>query len=296
MISRHIRADELERCLALDPHAFGHESVGYTRALAAWQVLLKSRSFLHTAIESTDRSVYHFVAFASAVFVSDVFADEETARPRPGLNARIIGSLDAGRSVVLDETAVRRANSGGGLQLVILSPSATRHGPAVNALLAKGFVHEVQGYRLRRLLREATSQPAIDHMRAQKVFGTITTFDGERAFGVSEPRDATSVPGSIAAILFSYREPILRFRDIHQLLLIAALDGATDEELARRLGMTLPAIKKRWIAIFERVARLQPDLLVIADRDPDRQTRGPRKRHHLLAYLREHVEELRPLA
>jgi hypothetical protein len=167
--------------------------VGHTRAVAAWRILLKCRSFLHAAIVLGCR----VICFGSGVFVTDAFALEEIIRPRPGLNARIVGSIDAGRPVVLDDAALRKANGCEGLTVVILSPSSTCQEPDVNTLLARSFIQELEGYRLRRILREATSRCAIEQMQAQRVFGTMTMFDDERGFGVSERGDAVSVPGSI---------------------------------------------------------------------------------------------------
>lgn len=50
-------------------------------------------------------------------------------------------------------------------------------------------------------------------------------------------------------------------------------------------------MKKSWNTIYEQVAAVQPDLLPAAEQGK----RGQRKRHHLLGYLREHREELRPV-
>jgi hypothetical protein len=124
----------------------------------------------------------------------------------------------------------------------------------------------------------------------------ITALDQGRALGVVERADALAVPGSVGAMLFTYREPVLRFRNADQQLLSAALRGLTDEESARTMGLTLPAVKKRWASVFDHVARGKPELLPGLEDGLDRQTRGPQKRHYLLAYLREHPEELRPVA
>ena len=82
-------------------------------------------------------------------------------------------------------------------------------------------------------------------------------------------------------------------RDADQELLLAALDGLTDNELSQVLGLKLPALKKRWASLFERVRRVRPDLVPHPESDAV-ETRGPQKRHRLLAYLRDHPEELRP--
>ena len=95
-------------------------------------------------------------------------------------------------------------------------------------------------------------------------------------------------------MLFHYREPILRLRPSDQELLLAALDGMTDQELSDRLSLNLGTIKKRWISLFDRVANAKPALLPEVNGADNRHKRGPQKRHRILAYVRGHPEELRP--
>jgi DNA-binding NarL/FixJ family response regulator len=77
-------------------------------------------------------------------------------------------------------------------------------------------------------------------------------------------------------------------------LLLAALEGGTDEELAVKLDISLSAVKKTWRSIYERVragnSGVIPDQLQ-AESTPER---GKEKKQRLLAYLREHPEEVRP--
>jgi len=104
-----------------------------------------------------------------------------------------------------------------------------------------------------------------------------------------------NIPGTVPFLLFQYREPILRLPDGEQQLIIAALRGLTDEQLATQLNMKLPAVKKRWASLFYRLADALPDLFPEIVNGFDRQTRGPQKRHRVLAYFRNHPEELRPI-
>ena len=63
------------------------------------------------------------------------------------------------------------------------------------------------------------------------------------------------------------------------------------------LGKSLPAIKKMWISIYRRVEDCLPELIPDPLRSDIPATgRGREKRRHLLAYLREHPEELRPVS
>ena len=99
------------------------------------------------------------------------------------------------------------------------------------------------------------------------------------------------MPGSVGNVIFRIQTPQLRLRESDQDLLLAALNGATDAELAAELGITSAAVKARWRSAFARVAMALPSLVDEAD---DREGRGTQKRHRVLAYMRTHPEELRP--
>jgi hypothetical protein len=96
----------------------------------------------------------------------------------------------------------------------------------------------------------------------------------------------------VAASIYRYRAPVLRLRPAEQKLLAAALSGKTDAELSAELGLSIEAIKKRWLSVFERVDQFKPEILSQAEADND--ARGPQKRHRVVAYVRSHPEELRP--
>lgn len=103
--------------------------------------------------------------------------------------------------------------------------------------------------------------------------------------------------GSWIGAMFDYHAPILGFSSSEQRLLNNALSGATDEQLAGTLGTGLPTVKKIWVSIYHRVEDCLPALI------PDRLqaegptgSRGREKRRGLLAYLRSHPEELRPVS
>ena len=102
--------------------------------------------------------------------------------------------------------------------------------------------------------------------------------------------------GSWVGALFDYHPPMLGFNRSEQRLLSCALPGATDEQLAEMLGISLPAVKKMWVSIYRRVEDRLPELISDPLRsDIPASGRGKEKRRRLLAYLREHPEELRPV-
>ena len=72
--------------------------------------------------------------------------------------------------------------------------------------------------------------------------------------------------------MYRYQEPVLRLRPAEQKLLAAALAGKTDAELSADLGLSIEAIKKRWMSIFARVDEFKPEILS-SGRSGERRTR-----------------------
>jgi len=102
--------------------------------------------------------------------------------------------------------------------------------------------------------------------------------------------------GSWAFGLFVYEQPQCGFRRSEQRLLISALEGGTDQELADALEISLSAVKKMWRSIYDRVGACLPKLLPHSKTDLEPSERGHEKRRRLLAYLRDHPQELRPVS
>jgi hypothetical protein len=306
---RDLRAQELEQVLALHPMSAGHELVGWDRAVAAWRWLIAQRSFKAAVIESeTPIHGKTVVGFGATAFVRQVFVDREIENPEPGLNSRII---DAGNPVVLDDKELRAQNTKGGLDTVGLYGTWRRDGLTSEQIrdaklaIAAAALENHSGYRHRRVLAEASDAGYIQFTEDWRVFRTVSryeefhsrnsdaTWNRDRALVEITRATALRSPASFAAHLFNYGEPCLWLGDTYQEMLSAALRGLTDEELCQALGAKLPTIKKQWATIFSHVAAVKPDLL--PDVNDDRRIRGRQKRHHLLAYLRLHPEELRPL-
>ena len=107
-------------------------------------------------------------------------------------------------------------------------------------------------------------------------------------------------PGQHVARLFLYTPPRFYFKPREQALLWHALLDKTDEEAATALSLSVAAVKKRWVGIYDRVADITPTLFPdpaeTAPAPRGRETRGQEKRRHLLRYLRGHPEELRPVS
>lgn len=308
MFLRKADFSELSEYLAVDSCHLGSELVGTAKAVSVWKNLFHSPAFNCSVIEAKPACAgRRIVGFGASVFVSSKTVDDELAVPQPGLNARIFQKIERGVPLVLTEQQLRAGNSRDGLDLILLCGcwSKDLRDPGqiseIQMLLTAGFLRDHAGYRIRRALSEALGEQEMAFAGASHAWQKVRDFGGSadhrslhRSLWLITKSSALAVSWSITGMLFHYREPLLHLRPPDQRLLLAALDGMTDHELSDRLGLQLGTIKKRWISLFDRIADTRPDLLPeVSDERPDRR-RGPQKRHHVLAYVREHPEELRP--
>jgi hypothetical protein len=209
---------------------------------------------------------------------------------------RLIASVDAGRPVVLTREQVRHANTYEGLDLITLcatwkSGMAQEQLMELNYLIPTGFVQTYDGYRLSRIICETVGVET-DMVAATQVARRVGAFD-DRTLWVITREAVLALVGSVLTHLFQPHERILHLREGDQGLLLAALSGATDEELSQQLKLSIGALKKRWEMIFDRASTVLPQLFPMTGSAEER-IRGKQKRHHILAYVREHPEELRP--
>jgi hypothetical protein len=205
--------------------------------------------------------------------------------------------------VVLCEQELRAANTTGGLDSLILygswrhdvlSPESVHE---VCACMGFSYVERHRGYHLNRLISETIGLEERIALDASRIWRALRHFEqpGQepRSQWVITKEDSLAVKANIINPLFIHKAPVLGLRDADKQLLLAAINGLTDDELSLKLGLTLNAVKKRWISIFNQSTDARADLFPAISLN-DAQKRGRQKRHHVLAYVRSHMEELRP--
>jgi hypothetical protein len=302
MYWRPISETDLTECLEIQTACMGDQIVGRSTALRVWKGLLHEPSFLANVIESERPLAGHrIVACGMGVFVTTSFADREIKNPRAGLNSRIIAGIASGDSPLLSRIQIAAGNAGEGVDFVNMY-GMWREGimnsdqlSEVHALLGTSFVEHFAGYRFNRVLKEAVGESSIALARATGTYRIVAEFKkSESALVVATRESVLTAPYSVAAALYRYQAPELHLRPAEQNLLAAALAGKTDAELSNDLGLSIEAIKKRWMSIFDRIDEFKPEILSRSDADSD--GRGPQKRHRVVAYIRSHPEELRPFS
>ena len=254
-----------------------------------------------------------------SVIVNDDFVRELKTPPHfwsgPELTKRIL----RGDFPALSETQLREANSRGGLNLIVWEGCARREfesDPELYRFAMDVFIQVHRGY----LWKEVINVPAESAQRLHWNMKTggllwnaaadryVDSLNGNAEEIVSKPhvvgvrrKELLERPDLSAASwvgrLFDYHPPLLGFNRSEQRVLASALTGATDEHLSQTLETSVPAIKKTWASIYRRVADHMPELVPDAFQSgAGGASRGREKRRELLAYLREHPEELRPVA
>ena len=307
---RKTQASDLVKCLQLHPAKNGAEIVGHARAVRAWQQLFEMSHATRSAlVETHGRDRVEIVGFGFASFVKKSFAEDEVRNPRPGLNSRIIESIVKGNSVIAAYAGVRDANTRGDLQQVVLDTS-WKSGPLtaaevdeVRVLLGRAYQELFAGYRFSRILAEMVDEIDLWHVRGLRSFRVVDRFEDFRRANpktewnpdrllVEVTLDSIRAdPHSVAAGLFQHHAPPqFAFTRGEQGLLELAVEGADDVSIAKSSFVTLPAIKRRWSSIFERVGSIRPDICPLDGEG----TRGIQKRQRILTYVRSHPEELRP--
>jgi hypothetical protein len=275
-------------------------------AVAACESLLDDGVMKGALFTTIQDGVETPAAVGGAFFVTEEFMQAIKTSSQPGVSARVLRSAAQRDPGVLSPPAIRRANQSEGLNVALVlhewdrAAASDEFAREIRMRLVKGFLDDFRGYRLREVLGEVRGEEELQWALAggymlrdsYDEWYRTRTEPSPRHYLVSITREeALAREASVMSLLFHYREPACGFTLSERRLLQAALTLQTDAEIASALEISVSAVKKRWAVIFNRVADRIPELI---DASPRELTRGPQKRHKLLAHLREHPEELRP--
>jgi hypothetical protein len=307
---RKTQANDLPRCLQLHTAKNAVQALGQSAAEQAWRQLLEMTHATRSAVvESQHNGHTDIVGFGLGTFVKKHFAQEEVRNPRPGLNVRIIESIAQGKSVVASYAEVRDDNTRADLQQAILETCwdndalDAKERDEVRVLLGTAYMELFAGYRFSRVLFEVGDALDRWHTEGHRSFRMVDDYsnfhrahpdvpcDPDWCLKEANPETMRIDPHSIAATLFQHHvPPQLGLTRVEQEFLELALGGEDDESVAKSSFVTVPAIKRRWATIFQRVGAIRPDICPLDGEG----TRGTQKRQRILHYLRSHPEELRP--
>jgi DNA-binding CsgD family transcriptional regulator len=310
-----MRAKDVRECVAV---VAGHPVNGprYADALkdlrAVWLELLGRAALRAVVFEDAQQSRTNIIGVGVSAFVSDEFLRSLKRPPFPWLGPDLTRRIARGDSPLLSDHAVRKANTEGGLNLVVWDGSVRAELIAcveVQNAVVSAFIEQHRGFLLKELIAQPPTREALK-VTLRSGAQLLTKKGVYIDWTAKSPHDAPEIPsyvgltrevalsrvGSWTGSLFVYQAPQCDFRPSEQRMLLAALRGGTDKELADELGISLATVKKHWLSIYRRVSTHLPSLFINRAAMQEEGERGREKKQHLIAYLREHPEELRPAA
>jgi len=278
----------------------------------AWLHCLGSNAFHGRTFEDISGSHVRLLGAGVRAFVSDAFMREVKTPPFFWYGPELARRITSGNSPLLSDKEVRDANSSGGLNLLVWEGCISLEDsgrPELHREMGDAVMADHRGFLIKEYVVQA-AVPDVLHVLTNAGACAVDKNGRYAAFGKEDVLDLFQRPhvigwtrelaigemGAWLSNLFVYDAPRFELRPSEQKLLLAALTGATDDALCDELRVSRSAIKKTWQTIYERVAardsKLIPELLT----HDDATKRGKQKKHRLLAYLRDHPEELRPVS
>lgn len=281
----------------------------------AWLRLLGCEAMRTAVYEEVDKDRAKILGLGVGVFVNDDFMRELKTLPMFWFGPELAKRVMRQTSPVLSDKEVRQANSCDGLNLLVweaFSRSNPTNQSALYRLMVSVYVEEYRGFLLKEMITSQVESVerlhwavdaggfCWDPTKACYVKSLKGSAEGyirkPHLVGLTRELEANR-HGSWVGTLFDYHTPRFNFSRAEQDILLAALrmESGTDQELAKELGVSLTTIKKTWLSVYDRVSECEPKLIPGRE-EPDSRApkRGKEKRRRLLAYLREHPEELRP--
>jgi len=243
------------------------------------------------------------LAFGISAFVDDGFADQIQPDPELHLGRGLFELWREGRSRMFGESALAKANAGGGVNCVVLA-SGWAHVDSENRALAamklaEGFMEAHIGLNMRSFAHQVYGEmpfpPEALNLRTMMIPGSEKIPRGLPSALVRLRRDERTFENFITAQLFvGARRPRILFDGRCRAVLRLALDGVSDEQIAADVGITMNGVKKRWQQIFNRVRDANLDELPLNETQKREGKRGTELRHYVIEYVRRNREELHP--
>jgi hypothetical protein len=274
--------------------------------------LLSVEAFRAVVFEDDECVPPRLLGAGVSAFLSQEYVSTIKEPPLFWVAADIVKRVLGDGSPLLNDRELQAANTSTGLTCFVWhgytrDPDTRR--PEVQHAVVKAFVEEHRGYFIQELIAQADSIQMLENglNTGGRLWNPVRQAYGEEAtqsleelmttphlFGFTREHAARQPVSWISAI-FMYQRPRFGFSLSEQRLLMTALAGGTDQQLADALGVTLSAVKKMWRAIYHRASLVLTGVRE-HQAESDSAVRGREKKQQLLAYLRDHPEELRPVS
>lgn len=275
-----------------------------------WLRLLGREAFRAVVFEEGQGSKVALVGVGVSVFVTDTFLLQMKTPPLFWVGPELTRRIMQEDNPLLSDKQLREANSERGLNLVTWEGALNQKcldRPEAKAAVFSAFVEQHRGFLLKEVVGHGMTEELLEG--TLRSGGSLLDAQGNYVDSVEKPIQevfasphyvgltrelALSRTGSWVGSLFIYERPRFGLRPSEQRLLLTALRGGTDDELANELGVSLSSVEKTWAFIYARASAHLSGLSSNHDASEGATERGKEKKQRLLNYLREHPEELRP--
>jgi hypothetical protein len=264
-------------------------------------------------VSSREKST-HTIGFTYMGFIEAAAMKAYVDAPVPGMASSFLNTVtESSLGVFMDRKAQAAANLGDGIDHALIALAVSPmdlSDPAFNVVfneLYTNYLQNVRGYNIRTVFAEVDVMLK-DFMIAagltpQKQFTDDLTENGtldfpsnassQRWFMAANRASSHLQHAMSAAVLMSYVKPALRLTPSEQRLLLLAIDGLNDVEVATALGISKDAVKSTWKTIYGHVEDVMPVLFAGHDVG-DGSSRGAEKRRRVVSHVRANLQELRP--
>lgn len=298
---RPLRHADLAECRGLLPGWLALDADVRAALPALWTRLLGQPGFSAEVIEDLSLPPgQRLVGMGMTVALDAAWQARLRAAPPAHAGACWYRDFLDGRSAPLDDRALARANAAGEVGMLVLhyaqrAIDPSRHEVHQVMLVAMQLFRQAHGgLQLRDLWQEAPADGG-DYLQGMGLRRRTRRAPGlPDLYGLSRDEAARIFPGQPARDVFHFVPPVLGFSGAERRTLRLAVAELTDEDIAEEIGISGHTLKKVWRSVCERAAERLPEVFAASAADTAQGTRGPEKRRHLLHYLRQHPEELRP--
>jgi hypothetical protein len=300
LTSVRLTPDRLSACDALWGDRSFHTAAEFESTMQTAGALLASGRARGTLVVDEDGSARFF---GMTLFATTSAVEQAIERPPVRLGASLL--QDAGSGAILDVADIGRGNASGGLTLVVcaqgyaMEEATEEDWGLLVGTLVKDFHDIHRGFRLSRIVGQAFWAQGADIVVRSGAYPDVR-------LGVSVDRSGMEVVSAVFSIthqqavtgcspllpMFTYFPPRVLFTTPEQEVLREALAGATDMQIATRLGTSVAAVKSRLTRAYERLHARLPGVLPL--RDTNDVGRGSQVRHLVLDFVRDNPSELTP--
>lgn len=309
---RPMQTGDREACFAMLPERFIYDTTRRKILLSLWKELLEGECCVADVVEDRRKARgYRISGFGFSIFLTDNFARLAKQNLPPFLPLSLIRHWEEGKKPFLTGEEIKKADADKGLTLLDIHYGwDLTLGPEelfkVQHLLQENFISSHAGYRFKEFLHEVYGSESRDYLLGG---GNFLRRDYRECLGASlkgvpekvrpylvgcTREEAFGHPGSYMAVFFSkMTRARFPFNPGEKKILERALAGDTDEDIAESLHFSPWTIKKRWQTLYDKVMKVDPELLTDSSQPRTHDAPARQRRRFLLDYLRSHPEEIR---